>query len=467
MLWEQQVRYAALTDIGFRRQNNQDSCVVVLSPTQEAWEESGHLFVVADGMGGHAVGELASKIAVDTVPHMFAKLRDRQPIEALRIAVEAANEAIHERGSQNQDFLRMGTTCSSLVLCSQGAVIGHVGDSRVYRIRNRQIDQLTFDHSLVWEMIHTRRVHPRDAERLCPRNVITRSLGPEPQVNVDIEGPYPVVPGDLYLLCSDGLSGLLTDAEIGMIVGTLPPDEACRLLVNLANLRGGPDNITVIVVQAGELPEGVDLVYELPTPPPKIEGLSWAGFGIMCLISAFFLIGLYFFELDVQRRLQGGAILAMAALSGIGFWTYHRSKNRSTGLDYDPRATQIWRPYRSASAIINDEFVENLTRLEADLHQAALEDRWPVDWAQYEPAFELAREAVEKRFFGRALVQYGRLFDLLMAAIQLQRKTQLRANRPKKNGSSPSVSAVQDTNGHSADLKLDPEVKPPSSGASR
>ena len=105
MLWEQRVRYAALTDIGFRRQNNQDSCAVALCATKGEWEESGHLFVVADGMGGHAVGELASKIATDTVPHMFSKMHGRPPGEALRIAIEAANEAINERGSQNHDSI--------------------------------------------------------------------------------------------------------------------------------------------------------------------------------------------------------------------------------------------------------------------------------------------------------------------------------------------------------------------------
>jgi len=462
MLWEQRVRYAALTDIGFRRQNNQDSCAVSLCLKQENWEEGGHLFVVADGMGGHAVGELASKIATDTVPHMFGKLRDKPPAEALRIAVESANEAINERGSQNHDFLRMGTTCSSLVLCSQGAVIGHVGDSRVYRIRNRQIDQLTFDHSLVWEMIQSRRVHPRDAERLCPRNVITRSLGPEPVVNVDIEGPLPVLPGDIFILCSDGLCGLLNDAEIGMIAGTLPPDEACRLLVNLANLRGGPDNITVIVVETGDLPKGVDLVYELPPPPSRFEGLSWAGFGLMCLFAAIFMTGLYFFELDPDRRLAGGIMLAVAALSGIGFWTWHRSQSRPVPSIRDPRSTIAWRPYRTASAIISDEFVDQLTRMEADLQRAAQEDRWPVEWPEYEEAYDQAREAVEKRLFGRALIAYGKLFDLLMNAIQQQRKLHQRETRPKK-GSSPSINTVKETNGNGATRKTDPEIKTPPS----
>jgi serine/threonine protein phosphatase PrpC len=462
MLWEQRVRYAALTDIGFRRQNNQDSTAIALCPTQETWEDSGHLFVVADGMGGHAVGELASKIATDTIPHMFDKLRQRPVVEALKISIEAANEAINERGSQNQEFLRMGTTCSSLVLCKQGAVIGHVGDSRVYRIRNRQIDQLTFDHSLVWEMIQSRKVHPRDAERLCPRNVITRSLGPEPRVNVDIEGPIPVLPGDIFLLCSDGLSGLLNDAEIGMIAGSLPPNEACRLLVNLANLRGGPDNISVIIVHTGDLPEGVNIVYELP-PAPPFEGLSWGGFGLMCFFAAIFLVGLYFFELDPERRLQGAGIIVAAVMSGIGFWTWHRSRHQRKIVDRDPRSTVAWHPYRVAPAVITDEFIGQLSRMEADLQQAAIEDRWPVEWKVYEDAYRKAREAVENRRFGGALVEYGRLFDLLMVAIQQQRKLQQRENRPKK-GSSPSITTVKDPVQNGTRPKSETEIKPPAQG---
>ena len=463
MLWEQRVRYAAQTDIGFRRKNNQDSCAVALCSVKEEWEEGGHLFVVADGMGGHAVGELASKIATDTIPHLFAKLRGRSPADALKTAIEEANDAINERGSQNHDFMRMGTTCSSLVLCPQGAVIGHVGDSRVYRIRNSQIDQLTSDHSLIWEMIESRRMNPRDAERLCPRNVITRSLGPDPKVDVDIEGPIPVLPGDIFLLCSDGLCGLLSDAEIGMVAGTVAPNEACRLLVNLANLRGGPDNITVIVVHTGDVPEGVDVVYERPTPPSRFEGLSWGGFGLMCLFAALFLVGLYFFLLDKERRLQGGAILATATLAGIGYWTWHRSRNLPKAVDYDPHSTVAWRPYRVAPARITDEFVEQLTRLEADLQQAANEDHWPVDWTGYEEAFRRARDAVEKRLFARALVEYGRLFDLLMAAIQQQRKLQLKEQRPKK-GSSPTVSTLTEPEAKDVKIKPEPEItQPPAS----
>lgn len=464
MLWEQRIRYAALTDIGFRRQNNQDSYAVALCNTQEKWEASGHLFVVADGMGGHAVGELASKIATDTVPHMFDKLSDRPQTEAIRLAVEAANLAINERGSQNKDFLRMGTTCSTLVLCSKGAVIAHVGDSRVYRIRNRQIDQLTFDHSLVWEMIQNRRVHPKEAERLCPRNVITRSLGPEPEVNVDIEGPLPVMPGDMFLLCSDGLSGLLNDSEIGMIAGALPPDEACRLLVNLANLRGGPDNISVIIAQAGDLPKGVDLVYERPpVKPSPVEGLNWIEFSVMCLLAFTFLVGLCFFLLDSNHRLQGGAIFFLSALIGIGIWMFHRSRTAPPKhIEHnDPNSTVAWRPYRTAPAVITDEFIQQLTRMEAELQRAAIDDHWPVSWPEYEEVYRKTREAVEQRLFGRALIEYGHLFDLLMTAIYHQRKMQKRESKPKK-GSSPAVSAINDADAQTVPKrKSDPEVKPP------
>ena len=169
MHWEQKIRYAALSDIGFRRQNNEDACAVHLCPDRETWNQRGHLFVVADGMGGHAVGELASKIAVDTVPHTLDKLRQLAPAEALRASIEHANTAIHKRGTENHDFLHMGTTCTTLLLCSQGAIVGNVGDSRVYRIRQRHIEQLSRDHSLIWETMEQRNMSQRDAEQFCPR----------------------------------------------------------------------------------------------------------------------------------------------------------------------------------------------------------------------------------------------------------------------------------------------------------
>ena len=123
----------------------------------------------------------------------------------------------------NRDFLRMGTTCTAMLMCPQGVLIGHVGDSRAYRVRQKRIEQLTSDHSLVWELIRQKKVSAEDADKLYPRNVITRSLGTGAAVLVDVEGPFEVQPGDTYVLCSDGLTSHVTDAEIGMIAGRIAP----------------------------------------------------------------------------------------------------------------------------------------------------------------------------------------------------------------------------------------------------
>src|SRR5205814_2324750 len=141
------------------------------------------------------------------------------------------------KAKANKDFQGMGTTCSTLILGPSGALIAHVGDSRVYRIRNGRLDQLSFDHSLVWELVRRNHITPEQAGKAVPRNVITRSLGPDPTVEVDIEGPIPVEPGDVFLLCSDGLSGPVTDPEIGAFAANFHPEAACRYLVQLANLR--------------------------------------------------------------------------------------------------------------------------------------------------------------------------------------------------------------------------------------
>ena len=137
MYWEQKITCSAKTDIGYKRKNNQDSVTTQICSDRDTWRDYGHLFVVADGMGGHAVGELASKIATDTVPHSFYKGKRKSPSTSLKEAIEEANESINSRGTHNSEFDRMGTTCSSLVLSPRGAFIGHVGDSRVYRIRGK------------------------------------------------------------------------------------------------------------------------------------------------------------------------------------------------------------------------------------------------------------------------------------------------------------------------------------------
>ena len=159
-----------------------------------------------------------------------------------------ANYQIHNRGQASPDFRGMGTTATVLVLLPTGAMVAHVGDSRAYRLRGTRIEQLTFDHSLVWEIRAAGQV-PDLLPGHIPKNIITRSLGPNRAVQIDLEGPHPLLVGDTFLVCSDGLSGQVADDEIGMVLGCLPPAEAVQALIDLANLRGGPDNITVIVVR--------------------------------------------------------------------------------------------------------------------------------------------------------------------------------------------------------------------------
>jgi protein phosphatase len=197
------IEYASLTDVGVRRGHNQDCHAALPANDAAQWNQRGHFFLVADGMGAHAVGELASKIAADNIPHIYFKHAHEGAPAALRKAIIDTNTAIHNRGQQNREFEGMGTTGTALVLRPEGAWIGHVGDSRVYRVRKGKIEQLSFDHSLVWELARRQGVKPETLQGI-PSNVIVRSLGPEPLVQADVEGPHDFRPGEVYVVCSDG-----------------------------------------------------------------------------------------------------------------------------------------------------------------------------------------------------------------------------------------------------------------------
>ncbi|MFP6620522.1 MAG: protein phosphatase 2C domain-containing protein, partial [Pirellulaceae bacterium] len=144
--WADCLQFTAVSDVGMRRSNNQDAHSVVPAKSEEAWPQQGHVLVVADGMGAHAAGELASELAVRGVTQLFHQYAELDPIEALYKAIAETNQEIHQRGKANSDFHNMGTTVSAMVLLPQGAIIGHVGDSRIYRYRKKMLEQLTFDH---------------------------------------------------------------------------------------------------------------------------------------------------------------------------------------------------------------------------------------------------------------------------------------------------------------------------------
>src|SRR6516165_11793955 len=195
-----QIEHASLTDVGVRRSHNQDSHAIQLARDEEQWQQRGHLFLVADGMGAHAVGEKASEQAAGLIPHTYHKYAQQGPASALRKAFVEANASIHACGQANREFEGMGTTSTALLIRPEAAWVGHVGDSRAYRVRDGVIEQLTYDHSLVWEYARRERIDPNEVKDI-PSNVIVRCLGPEPLVQVDVEGPHQVRSGDIFLLC--------------------------------------------------------------------------------------------------------------------------------------------------------------------------------------------------------------------------------------------------------------------------
>lgn len=443
MRWEQKIQYASKTDVGCRRQNNQDHCTVRLCKQRKHWRKRGHLFVVADGMGGHAVGELASKIATDTVSHTFFKETDEDLADALKGAVVAANAAINGRGSHNRDFHRMGTTCTALVLNRKGVTVAHVGDSRAYRIRNHRIDQITFDHSLQWELIRQGR---RDAEQILkeePKNVITRSLGPEPEVEVDIEGPFPILPGDIYLLCSDGLTNYLNDEEIGMIAAQLSPKEACRLLVHLANLRGGADNISVVIAKVGpEIPDDVEestvmeAVVRPPVPTSQLIQL-WAAAPLA-------VIGVI--SLLTQHYVAGG-ILLVPSVTLILFTIFRQMNAQEPVISNRPSEnfdeTVYWRPHRTAIARFERSFFDEIAEIASELKRIADNDGWKYDWQQCEALNAQAVRLAEAKDYSASLQKYSSMIDILM----IPGKKRAKKIHEQHPGRATAPSAVDDSKG--------------------
>jgi len=399
------IQHAAQSDVGLRRTNNQDSHVVHLATSEEAWLRNGHLFIVADGMGAHAAGELASKLAVDTIPLTYQKNRDKPAHVALQKAIQEANHIIHHRGLANPDFQGMGTTASALVLLPRGAIVAHVGDSRVYRLRGAQLDQLSFDHSLVWELTAAGQI--AGGSPAIPRNIITRSLGPNPDVEVDLEGPFPVAPGDVFLLCSDGLSGEVKDEEIGIILQCLPPEEAAQLLIDMANLRGGPDNITVIIARVtAHLNEAAD-VAPAPSAGGGIHPSVWGVLGLSVLVAGALAAASY----PIPALIAGGVGVILALLM---------SNILGGKPDELPRGRLGRGPHRTFSCQPNSAFVQELNRIFEQLRSAAVEEDWRLDWAHIEKLTRSAQQAVARKDFATAIADYGRTISFMMRELKRQ-----------------------------------------------
>jgi protein phosphatase len=225
---------AAVTDVGRQRQSNED-----------AYFERSPLFAVADGMGGARAGEVASRMAVEELGELGDAGGGAE--ERLREVARSANRRIYDMAQSDTEHAGMGTTLTAAMLVGRELAIGHVGDSRLYRHRDGGLDRLTDDHSLVEELVRQGKLSPQEAEVHPQRSIITRALGPESDVEVDTF-THPVRPGDVYLLCSDGLSGMVSDAQMAQVLAQAPTlDDAANQLIAAANEAGGKDNITVVL----------------------------------------------------------------------------------------------------------------------------------------------------------------------------------------------------------------------------
>jgi PPM family protein phosphatase len=235
---------AGLTDTGRRRRRNEDS--FVLEPP---------LFAVADGMGGAQAGEVASRLAAAAFRE-FRDADDLAPEERVEALVQEANRRIYARSREDANATGMGTTITAALLEGERVAIGHVGDSRAYRIRGGDLEQLTQDHSLVADLMRSGRLTQEEADAHPQRSVITRALGTDPEVDVDTFA-IGLEPGDVFLLCSDGLTTMVQDEEIlGLVHESDSLERAAKALVKAANKRGGEDNVTVVLfrVDAGGPP---------------------------------------------------------------------------------------------------------------------------------------------------------------------------------------------------------------------
>ncbi|MEL7498017.1 MAG: PP2C family serine/threonine-protein phosphatase [Planctomycetota bacterium] len=415
--WDDYLQVASLSDVGMRRSNNQDNLCISLASSMDHWQRKGHVFIVADGMGAHAAGELASKLAIDQIPHLYAKYNDGSPPGELKKAVESANAEIHRRGQVNEEFFNMGTTCSVLSILPQGAVVAHIGDSRVYRYSQNRLEQLTFDHSLVWEMRAAGQLTAEEEEAgKVPKNVITRSLGPYPECKVDLEGPFPVQVGDTFLLCSDGLTGVVTDDEIGSILGNMSPNEAAKVLVDLANLRGGPDNITVIVVKithpqmAGNPKRGTVSTSKGSETPIAIW--PWIVLAICVLLGVVLFVVTNF----------NWQIAAIPVAVGLGFMIYGIIQAFSGG---GPAVKQITQPlgkgpYIRSACQSGQQFAKQLAEMIDKIEAGARDQGWKVDWDQLKKLTRHAETAAGNQDHSSSIRSYGRAVSFLMDQLRNQ-----------------------------------------------
>lgn len=233
------MRFAAVTDIGLYRKRNED----------QYWIDSERkLFVVCDGMGGHRGGDVASRLAVDTLRQTLSFNGNEQIVTCLRSSVEEANQVVYRQGQADPDLSDMGTTLTAAIIHEGHMTVAHVGDSSLYHFRDGHLSKITRDHTLAGRMLAEGLINPQDLAGNQYNHVLTRAIGVDPQVEIDVI-QIEVTPGDWIMLCTDGLTDLVRDAQIAAYLAQAgEPQDKASALVNLALQQGGFDNITVVLI---------------------------------------------------------------------------------------------------------------------------------------------------------------------------------------------------------------------------
>jgi PPM family protein phosphatase len=244
------IEAASLSDVGLQRANNEDSCLYWEPESDDGFSRKGRLAIVADGMGGYEGGQEASRLAVESVRDTYDRNFSGNPQATLIAGFELAHEAIQGFAEEHPELQGMGTTCTALAIVGRKLYYAHVGDSRLYLIRGDSTLRLTRDDSYVGRLVENGIVRPEDAESHPQRHILTAALGSGREVSPSFpEVPVLLEDGDVLVLCTDGLWSLVPETELARMAQATPSARACAQLVQAALARGGPDNITVMVLR--------------------------------------------------------------------------------------------------------------------------------------------------------------------------------------------------------------------------
>ncbi len=258
------------TDLGNVRTNNEDAGSFFKVAGENAMHSKGYLLLVADGMGGHNAGEVASKMAVEAIrEEYFRNGSDSNREKSLQKAFETANKKIFEAASSNEGYRGMGTTCTAVVVAGQYLFYGHAGDSRAYLLKNNELHRLTEDHTYVQQLVKNGDITAAEAETHPQRNILTNAMGTKPSLRVDTgKSEFLFEQGNRLLLCSDGLYDYMTDAELAAALQKESLQEVADYLIAEAKRRGGKDNITVVLAERTETPAagGIKLTRDADLP---------------------------------------------------------------------------------------------------------------------------------------------------------------------------------------------------------